>query len=689
MSEDELTPSEPKPQTSPPESSQDPPPQTSPHDASGGPFRKRTIEDRRGARLPWPPPAFEWIQGALWKVTTLAWLGSVVLVTPLLWALATPQEFWSLGPLEDNWALGLSVSLIGAAILFVAFYFLQSLVRAGGRAADLGYGFLTIAEVATDLRRDQGFLLMGKRHFSRLSEGERARLTKLRLSAAVLILFGALWFAVGFSLSVLMAARELLTQREIWIVTLGPTLAFLALGGALHGYQFLKIRFALSAWRQQEGGVERIRQEVVEWTDELEEAGDQVVLGAGPLGQGGRFRSTAVLVVLLFMVVIIPTLTVSIASSVGPVLAEIAIPQFLSVQEMAGAAEALRRYRIEPDASIGALEAGHALNNVAFVGAAEPHPESLERTPATRYATPWFPSPDFPDIFQEGVGRRVVLQIEVGFSSEDLDALEQAAGHPAQSDLDLVARASRIDMVSTRWVTPFPDSLTIFTLPFPHFTEVRYAALARIARAILEQLNGQPERAERSIRAVISTGFLLVDQGPTLIDNLVGVVVANIGGDALEGLYAVQHRNDELETLQWARESSTNAARAARLGLTEEDIHTILRGIPGIVENESALRGLRWEYLATFNTLAPCINLQKMVFGPDETYEEWLERVRASLVRVPGDGALFELAKSGAFGTRDGSTGMVGRLMMLTLGSQTRPGSCVNLITSLEAGEAI
>ena len=689
MSEDELTPSEPTTPTSPPEPAGGPPPQAeASEDVPAPQIRKGTIKDRRGARLPWPPPGFEWIQGALWKVTTLAWLGSIVLVTPLIWSLATPQEFWSLGPLEDNWALGLFVSFVGAVILFAAFFFLQSLVRAGGRAADMGYGFLTIAEVATDLRRDQGFLLMGKRHFSRFPEAERAHLAKLRLAAAVLILASALWLAVGFSLSVLLAARGLLTQREIWVVTLGPTLAFLVLGGALHGFQFARVWLALAAWRAEEGGKERIRQEVVDWTNELEEAGEQVVLGAGPLGQGRRFRSAAFLAVLLFIVVIVPTLTVSVASSVGPLLADIAIPQVLSVQERAGAAEALRRYQVETDPTIGALEAGQALNNVAFVGAAEAHPEHLEQPPATHYASPWFPGIDFPDIFREGVGRELVLQSEDGFSSAELEALRQAAAHPAQGDFRLVTRAERIDIVSTRWVTPFPDSLTVFTLPFPHFAEIRYAALARVAKAIVEQVGGLPDQAETSIREIISAGFLLVDDGPTLIDNLVGVIVANIGGDALEGLYEVQNRDEELETLRWARESSTNAARAARLGLTEEDIHTILRGIPDIVENESALRGLRWEYLATFNMLAPCINLQKMVFGPDETYEEWMVRVQASLVRLPGDGALFELAKSGAFGGRTES-GALARVMTWTLGSQTRPGSCVNLISSLESGEAI
>ena len=48
--------------------------------------------------------------------------------------------------------------------------------------------------------------------------------------------------------------------------------------------------------------------------------------------------------------------------------------------------------------------------------------------------------------------------------------------------------------------------------------------------------------------------------------------------------------------------------------------------------------------------LAPCINVHKMVFGPDETYDEWRLRARDSLVRVRGEVDLFELAEGHAPG---------------------------------------
>ena len=116
-----------------------------------------------------------------------------------------------------------------------------------------------------------------------------------------------------------------------------------------------------------------------------------------------------------------------------------------------------------------------------------------------------------------------------------------------------------------------------------------------------------------------------------------------------------------------------------------EDIHALLQGVPDLVETEEALRGLRWEYFAAFNMLAPCINLHKMVFGPDETYAEWRERARDTLVRVDGERELFELAESGVVGGGGQELqGVFARFLSLTLGGRGAPGSCASLIASLQ-----
>jgi len=201
----------------------------------------------------------------------------------------------------------------------------------------------------------------------------------------------------------------------------------------------------------------------------------------------------------------------------------------------------------------------------------------------------------------------------------------------------------------------------------------------------VEVSTGRPADAERTLVELISTGFLLVDQGPTLLDNLMGVVLANMGGDALEGYYRRVGRGAEADALAFARSAATDAAHRSRAGLVPEDVHALLRGVPDLVETEEALRGLRCEYFATFNMLAPCINLHKMVFGPDETYDEWRERARDQLVRVDGERELFDLAESGVLGSGGQALqGFFARFLSLTLGSGGAPGSCASLIASLQ-----
>ena len=634
--------------------------------------------------LSWPPPGLEPLQGSVWRVIAVSWIGSLVLVLPLLWALAVEQPFYSLGPFEEAWELGLGVSIIGAVLVVLAFGLLIGVLRQGAHAADTGYGLLTIFEVACDSRHDTGFLIQGKRHFGSLDPASLSRIVLARIRGAALVLLGALWLTVGFGLAVLLAARGFVTPSGIWLLTLGPTVGVAGVGAAMLVRQNSAVRAARSVWEGQEG-TDRVRSESIAWSDRLEQSADAVVLGPGARGDGTGFRAWIGIVLALFVLGFVPTMTLAVTTAVGPILAEIAVPSFLSVQEMAGAAEALRRYRVPKDPSIAPAEAGAALQDLAFVGGSS-SPEPWERGPATRYAAGWFPDPDdFPDPFSETVPKDLLSRPLPEFSAEEQAALRQAAEHPAHEEFRKLAQAELVDVVSGRWALPFPDSMTFHDLPWPRFPAFRTAGLARVAKASVEASSGRPDDAEATLRELISTGFLLIDQGPTLIDNLMGVVMVNMGGDALEALYVRMGRGPEAEALRLARAAAADAARKARAGLITEDIRSLLQGVPDLVETEEALRGLRWEYFATFNMLAPCINLHKMVFGPDDTYDQWRERARDTLVRVRGERDLFDLAESGVLGSGGQELqGFFARFLSLTLGSGGAPGSCASLIASLQ-----
>jgi hypothetical protein len=76
------------------------------------------------------------------------------------------------------------------------------------------------------------------------------------------------------------------------------------------------------------------------------------------------------------------------------------------------------------------------------------------------------------------------------------------------------------------------------------------------------------------------------------------------------------------------------------------------------------------------------------VFGPDATYDGWMERSEQALVRTPGEAALFDLARAGAGGFADDvqAPGGLARFVSLTLGTRTQPGSCARLLSGLEVG---
>jgi hypothetical protein len=626
----------------------------------------------------------ERLQGALWRVVGLSWTGAVILVLPLLWALAVEQPFYSLGPFEDNWELGLGIAGIGAVLVIFAFWQLTVVLRAAVRASELGYGLNTILEVACDSGRDTGFLIQGKRHFAALDDVRQAAVVRSRLRGAVLLLGASLWLLLGFGLAILLAARGFVTPSGIWLVTILPSAVMTALGGMLIASQNTTVRSLQTEWNAQEGE-NRIHTESEAWNRRLDEGGDAIALGPGPRGETGRIRAIGTATIALFVLGFGPTVTVAVTSAIGPILAEIAVPTFLAVQEMAGGAEVLRRFTVDKDPAITPAEAGDALQNLAFVGFSG-DPEPMERAPSTTYGRGWFPSADFPDPFAESVARELVRRPFGDFTPEQQAALRQAASHPAHADFEVLARARMADVVSGRWVVPFPDSLTFQDLPWPRFQAFRSGALARAARAAVEVEDGQPNAAEETLRELISTGFLLIDEGPTLLDNLIGVELTRIGADGLEGLYVRTGRPDEAASLAWARDGALAAAGKARAGLIPEDARALLQGVPDLVENEDALRGLRWEYFATFNMLGPCINLHKMVFGPDETYDDWRRRAERSIVRTPGEAELFDLAESGVLGA--GSTrldGFLPRFLGLVLGSGGAPGSCAALIESLQS----
>ena len=629
--------------------------------------------EAKGPYLSWPPPGLEALQGRLRPLIAFFAIGDAVLVLPLLWSVATEQQIWSLGPFGDAWRVPVFIFLVGLVILVAGFERLFRLVWLGGHAAKHGHGWITILQVAADSPRDTGFLLQGVRAYSVLDLSQRKTLLLLRLVGEGGYLAAVLWIPFGFAISVMLAARGVFGPPTVWFFTLAPPLVLLIVAVLSRSVDYFVRRLA----RGGRGGRDRraaldeeIRAQVTDWSASLAEVG-------GGLGPGSRsanvqraFRLGAAAVILLALAIVIPVGALSLTGALSSVLVAIAVPDFSSVHVKLAAADALRPYRLERDAAISARDAGEALHSLLSVGTVD-RIELPARTPIRLHKEGWFPT-DEDSVIKTSKRDWAFSLFErgrQGLGRTELAYLRRVASHPAHRELETVARAGAADITGTRYVLPLPDTLSPFELPIPRFSATYRGADAHLAKAALELSEGHGGRAEETVREVISVGFVLIDDGTTLIDNLIGANLVNVGAEALEKLYRATGRTAEAEDLRGLRNRTRDLVERAVFPGTKPDLESALRAMPQIVLDETVVMGIRWEFFMLFNTLAPCLNLQKVVFGPGESYEQWLENARQTLVRRESDEELFRFLRRSDLAVRARTApGWFGRLAKMSFG---------------------
>lgn len=634
---------------------------------------------------PWPPPDLARIQGELWEIVRIGTLGSLILVLPLLWMVATEQEFWSLGPFGRSAWVPVVTTGVGLLLVLAAFRGLFRVLGRAAEAADREYGRLTLLEVVADQSRDTGFLAQGARHYGELDVEARNRLIRQRILSALAYLGATLWVPVGFAGGVLLAARagEALSATTIWLVTLVPSAVLMVAGFVPRVLEERAVSAARARWNRRDGTAGAgAGDEIREWLERLGPSAATLGIDPGKPDRGLVLRSGAVIALVIFLFVAVPVLSLAFATTLGPQVADLAVPDFTGIREDAAATTALRRLRLEPDPRISAREAGEALNALAYVGSG-PNAGGLLLAPSRTHAAPWFPEdPDLGALVPAAWVMDVLERARRGLDPAELHYLERLASHDGQIEMGILARAEQADVAGTRWKLPFPDTLTLLTLPVPSYRSVREGGYARVGKAAWELSQGKAGAAEESLREVVSAGLLLMDEGPVLADALAGMSLVNTGADGLEILYRVTGREEDAEGLRWARAAAGRAGALGLVGRPGRDVEGSVREVSAIVVDPEALRGLRWNAVGVFHTLSPCINLHKVVFGPGADYDAWLTRARDDLVRFSSEEELFRLARGGWLGSGAdvAESDVLGRLLLASLGGSRGSGSCAALV---------
>ena len=620
--------------------------------------------------LRWPPPGLERMQGDLWRVVVRSALAGAFLVLPLLFVTTYPQDLSTLGPFGDAWWITLVLATVGLAFAVDTFVRLARMLRRARRAVERGYGADTVLEVVIDRRRDMGFLMQGARHFSVLEAPARDVLVTLRILTPILHAAAGVWMCLALAVGLMVAGRGWMGSGALATVTLAPA-GVLHLFGAITGLtEDVRVRRARKAWYGRAWEDDLDPERVLAWEEAAHGVPRSEPLQASAARILARLSAaTSVAAAIVF----IPVFLLLPASAIGPGLARVSVPEYQSIQRSAAELEAYRAYRAEADASVTPGEAGRLLQNLAYVGSEEPVPPG-ELEPPLRIATPWLPDVGATDPVGAPASRwhDTLFVVATTEPSDELRAyLASIADHRATEDLSRLAGAQRLDVAVARWGDVDATSPEARPLPAPRLAGLRSGAHARIGAAAHELIEGRPGRAETEtlLRELLSVGFLLADQVPTLMDNLVAHSMIREGGLALEQLYRVTNRAEMARELQDARASADRTAARIRLsgpGSSE----ALARMLPELVLDPGTVRGVAWESFSLMATLAPCMNLRRVVFGPGDDYGEFLTAAEEALVRWPSEVDMFDLAQRGMLGATHASSGFrPSRLLRLSLGS--------------------
>ena len=351
-------------------------------------------------------------------------------------------------------------------------------------------------------------------------------------------------------------------------------------------------------------------------------------------------RNTVIAVAIMTLVPVTLTLTK------GGRLANVLYRGGVSSRARMAAVEPARSFRVATDPSITPLQAGAALNALRFRRVAGTGFETI--APSSPLVLPWRANklpPDMfvsarPDFYDGPSSQRVLEAVAKGFSAREQQYLRELAEATVWREFDVVARAPAIDVLGGQFKLPFGGDALAEQRPLPSFGESKEIAYAAIARAAYYLSVGQASDAEQTLRSVVSFGFAFIDNGTSMIDELVGTMIVGLGRDALQRFYVIQHdpRANRPELMPPARAVSTRGRTVERMPADEVRGELLKR-----LEDPALPRAERFEIVNSL-TLMQCASVRTMMFGQADEVSDAIARARTTLARYPSERALVDLA---------------------------------------------
>ncbi len=246
-----------------------------------------------------------------------------------------------------------------------------------------------------------------------------------------------------------------------------------------------------------------------------------------------------------------------------------------------------------------------------------------------------------PNMFRGPSSTAILEAVSKGFTPQELAYLRTVATAPVWLNFDLVARAPAVDFIGGRFRVPFPSNATHYELPVLRYKGTKELAYAAVSRAAYHMAIGQRDSAETILRSVVSVGFALIDNGTSIIDEMIGAQIVGIGRDGLQRYFVITHD---------PRASSAAVPPPPRLerssgigrGDTPRNTDETRRRLIAIVDDPSARRAERYEALQAL-AVSSCTSVRQLLFGRSPDADAAFSRARRNLARFPSEQALVDL----------------------------------------------
>ena len=302
-----------------------------------------------------------------------------------------------------------------------------------------------------------------------------------------------------------------------------------------------------------------------------------------------------------------------------------------------------RPLALPKDPSITPMQAGLAFNALQEKVEAKGFP-MIE--PAVRPEASWEHAIITPDMFRtaqptvyHGPNSQAILEaVAKGFTPKEMAYLKTLATAPVWKNFDLVARAPAVDFIGGRFKVPFGAGVTAPDLPIIRFKDVREIAYAATSRAAYHMALGQRDSAETILRSVLSFGYALVDNGTSMIDELIGTVIVGAGRDALQRFYVITSDPRASSPALMPPPRVDGKAGPAITRANEEERRRLI----ALSQDPKAFPGERYEALRMLS-LSACTNVRELMFGPRIEVTNAYRAASTGLARTPAERALVEL----------------------------------------------